>query len=240
MLKGLTSAALAAALLAAPVAAQETTSPTLTVTGEGTASAVPEIATVRAGVESGAANAAAALEANNEATERVIEAIKAAGVAARDIQTANFSVQPRYGESRVQLNEEPEVVGYRVTNEVIVTLRDLDEMGSLLDRLVQVGANRINDVSFGFGRAKEEALMDQARKNAVQDARQKAELYAQAAGVELQGIASIDDGGIIRPMPAQHMRLAAASEAVPVERGESTVQANVIIVWEIGVAAGSQ
>lgn len=226
-------AAVLAVMLAAPSAmAQESGPPTLSVTGEGTARAVPDMATVRAGVESDAATAAEALEANSAATARVIAAIKAAGVADTDVQTASFSVEPVYSQyDRADPSEPQRVIGYRVTNEVVVRVRDLDTMGTLLDTVVTTGANRIGGISFGF--ADETAVADEARKAAVADARRKAELYAAAAGVELKDIVSIGEPGAVRPVPGPRMRLESVAMAVPVERGESEVTASVTIVWEI-------
>lgn len=226
--------ALLALILAAPSAmAQEVGPPSLSVTGEGTARAVPDTATVRAGVETNAANAARALEENSAATQRVIDALETAGIADADVQTANFSVEPVYSQyDRADPSLPQRVIGYRVTNEVVVRLRDLDTMGTLLDRLVATGANRINGIAFGF--ADEAAVVDQARRKAVADAKRKAALYAEAAGVELRRILSISEPGVIRPLPAPRMRLeASALPAAPIERGENEVTATVTVLWEI-------
>jgi uncharacterized protein YggE len=230
------SLALAAGLaLAGPALAEVAT---LTVNGQGTAAAAPDIASVRAGVETDGATAAEALAANSALAAKIIAALKAAGVAPRDIQTSGLNVQPLYGEMPRTLPQEvpqaPQVVGYRVSNTVAVTIRALDGMGAVLDDLVQAGANRIDSVSFGFG--DDAAVSDEARRRAVADARRSAAVLAEAAGVKLVRVLSVNDGGSFQPQPMDGAMFRADRMAVPVETGESSVQANVTVVWEIGPA----
>jgi len=220
--------AIAAAFPVAGPARAETA--TLTVTGEGSAGAAPDLATIRTGVETDGATAAAALAANSAAAARIIETLKAAGVAPRDIQTSDLFVQPLYREPTRQLPQQPpEVAGYRVMNTVAVTLRDLGAMGAVLDAVVRAGANRID--SIGFGLADDTAPADEARRQAVADARRRADVLAEAAGVKLVRVLSIAEGGGIHPQPGMAFR--AEAMAVPVEAGEATVRAAVTIVWEI-------
>ena len=216
-----------------PLAAETAT---LTVTGQGTASAAPDSGQVRAGVETAGATAAEALAANNALAASIIETLKAAGVEARDIRTGSLQVNPLYDHSNGnQPNRAPEIVGYSVVNEVAVTIRDLGEMGAILDRLVNSGANRIN--SIGFGLEDDREAMDKARRAAVADARHLAGLHAEAAGVKLVRILSITAGGGVRPVPMPYAAHRMAAEAVPIEAGETTVSADVTIVWEIAPVA---
>ncbi len=233
MLKTTVLAALiAAAALATTAAGAQTTPPPrqITVTGEGAASAPPDIATISIGVESVAKTAADALAANNRDTSAVIDAVKEAGVEAKNIQTSNFSVNPRYDERNYQSGS-VDITGYQVTNQVTVRLTDLEGMGKLLDTVVNVGANRINGISFGF--SDEVKVADEARRQAVQDAMRKSKLYADAAGVTLEEIQSISEtqqyGG---PRPMASMRMAEA--AVPIQAGEQTIEAAVAITWTLG------
>jgi uncharacterized protein YggE len=223
-------------LLPAPAAAQDMP-PTLSVVGAGLVSAAPDIAIVRAGVQSADATAAAALSANTEATTRVIAALKDGGVAARDIQTANFSVQPRYADyDSAQPDQRPRIVGYAVTNEVVFKARDLDALGGLLDTLITAGANQINGISFTI--EDEAAIADRARQAAVEDARRKAELYAEAAGVDLLRVLRIEETVQGGPIPiGGALRMEAMAADVPIERGENEVRASVTVVWEITPAA---
>lgn len=209
--------------------------PTLTITGQGSANAAPDIGAIRAGVETSGKTAAEALAANNALAGSLIATLKEAGVEPRDIQTGSLIVEPLYSRiSATQPEQAPVVDGYRVVNEVSVTIRVLGDMGAILDRVVQSGANRINSISFGL--SDDRAVTDEARRRAVADAKRIADIYAEAAGVQLAGILSISDGGSFQPQPGMMFRAEASS--VPVEAGQSTVQSSVTIVWEIAPSGG--
>jgi uncharacterized protein YggE len=225
----------AALALAAPALAQErgqeTGPATLGVSGIGEVSLAPDMATLRIGVETRADSAAAAVAANNEAAQAIIATVKENGIPAEDIQTANFSVSPVYDEASYQRPEGPRIVGYQATNQVVARARDLDRLPGLLDATVGSGANRIDGLEFGL--ADDTAALDEARRLAVRDARRKAELYAEAAGVRLGPIRSISEaGGGPLPIYDRAMRAEAAA-SVPIERGQTTVTATVHMVWEI-------
>lgn len=214
---------------------------TLRVVGEGEASAAPDMAVVSIGVVTEAPTASEALDANTALIADVTELLKERGVEARDLQTRGFSVNPKYtyprnpregpGEETV-----PRIDGYTVSNNLSVRVRDLESLGEVLDRVVSAGSNQINGLNFTID--DREPLFDRARREAVTAARRKAELYAEAAGVTLGPIMSIEDEQIpMRPMPAnQMMRMEAAADAraVPVEAGEMTVTARVGITWQLG------
>src|SRR5690606_39335868 len=129
------------------------------------------------------ATAREALDANTAAMAELIEALKASGIEARDIQTSGFSVNPNYVYTDARdengYSLPPRINGYQVSNTVTVTVRDLDALGSILDKSVTVGANTVNGVSFAV--ADPAALYDQDRHAHVADARAKAELHAPAA-----------------------------------------------------------
>ena len=215
-------------LIAAPVAAEQGR---ITVSGFGEVATTPDMATIRIGVETRARKADAAMAENNERANAIITLAKRRGVEARDVQTANLSIWPVYEQRRNNDGEPPKVVGFTVSNEVILRVRDLGGMGALLTDLVGAGANRMNGISFGVD--DDAALLTEARKRAVADARAKAETYAAAAGVKLGAIVSIDEagGGGFQPQPRAAMMRAA--EAMPVEAGEAVVSAGVRIVWEV-------
>jgi hypothetical protein len=226
------AAALALAVALAPYAPTHAQTATLTVTGQGSASAPPDMAVVRAGVETDGATAAEALAANSALAARIIETLKAAGVAPGDIQTSGLAVQPVYRDPPRPLPQEaPEVAGYRVFNAVTVTIRDLGGMGAAIDAVVRAGANRIDSVSFGL--SDDSALADAARRDAVADASRAASALAEAARVRLVRVLSIADGGGNGPRPVAGMLFRAEAAAVPVEAGESAIQASVTMVWEI-------
>jgi uncharacterized protein YggE len=231
--------ALAAALalpasFSVPAFAQDIQPPTLGVTGTGEVSVAPDMATLRIGVETRDDSAAAAVAANNEAAQAIIATVKENGVADADIQTANFSVSPVYDEASFQSPTGPRIIGYQAMNQVVARVRDLDRLAGLLDATVASGANRIDGLEFGL--ADDTATADEARRLAVEDARRKAEVYAEAAGVRLGPIRSIGEGGG-GPIPFSDRAMRAeAAASVPIERGQTTVTASVHIVWEIAPA----
>jgi uncharacterized protein YggE len=117
----------------------------LSVSARGQASRVPDVATASAGVVTQAADASAAMRANAEQMNRLMAAIRAAGVAEKDTRTTGISVNPDY---RYAENRAPEITGYRATNTVSIKVRDIDKLGKVLDALVANGANDINGPSF--------------------------------------------------------------------------------------------
>lgn len=218
-------------LLAGPAVAADAPA-TISVTGEGRVEAVPDMATISLGVTSEAATANAAMAANSDGVRAVIERLKAAGIEDRDIQTSGLSLGPRYDYGRSD-GTPPVIVGYTASNMVTVRVRALDTLGPVLDGAVSDGANTLNGLSFGI--AENDEALDAARRRAVAEARRKAELYADAAGVALGPLLSISEsGGYAPPMP---MAMAEASFAkgadVPVAPGEVSLAASVTVVYEI-------
>jgi uncharacterized protein len=244
IMRALALAPLAAvAMLAAPVAVAQQAGPhaehhrmmmegtTLTVSAEARTSERPDIATVNAGVVAEAPTAEAALAENARRMNAVIAAIKRAGVAERDIQTSQLSVQPQtvYAE-----NVPPRVTGYQATNMVSVRVRNLANVGKTVDALVAQGGNQLNGISFGLDNP--DAALDRARVEAMKKARARATLYAQAAGLQVDRIISIQEGGSVeppRPYMAMAMRAGAADAATPVQAGEVDLTATVTVVFAL-------
>ena len=191
-------------------------------------------ARVSAGVVSQAATANAALDANTQAMERVFEALRDAGIEDRNIRTSNFSVSPQYEPFR-QNNPEPRrIVGYQVSNQVTAIVEEIDELGGTLDALVRSGANQLNNISFSIADPK--PLEEEARRGAVQDAIAKAQTLAEAAGVNLGQILSIQEGGGGYQPPGPIFTLAEQAfdtRSVSVAPGESTVSISVSITYAI-------
>jgi len=231
------AAAVAALMVVATPALAEERIPTLNASGEGYVMVVPDIAIVTIGVTSRGETARAALDRNNAETARVIEAIRAAGIADKDIGTTGFGVAPVYEEHPERPAEDgapqaPRIVAYQVDNAVRVTVRAIGDSGALLDKVVTAGANRISGIAFDV--AEPQAAADEALKAAIADARRKAELMAAAAGVRIVRVLDVSGGGGM-PMFARAERMAfdGAAPAVPVMPGETRVQANANIVFEI-------
>ncbi len=232
-------AALAVAFAAAaPLAAQEVRPPrTVAVSGHGEVTGAPDTAFVTSGVTTHAPTAREALDANTAAMNELIEVLTESGIAARDIQTSNFMVNPNYVYPQQPdaegYSQPPRIVGYIVSNNVTVRVRNLDSLGAVLDRAVSVGANTINGVNFTLEDPSE--LYDRARELAFRDARAKAELYAGVADVALGDILAISETqGFGGPQPYMMRGVAAeAAMAVPVQAGELTFAIDVTVSWEI-------
>lgn len=198
----------------------------LTVNASGSIYAAPDQATVQLGVSSQASTAAEALKQNNTDTAAVIDAIKKLGVDAKDISTSNFNVYPTYDTSGTRIN------GYQVNNSVTVLIRDISASGTLLDQVVTAGANNISGLSFGIADASQ--YQADARQKAIEAARAKAEAMAQAAGVTLGDIISINESLNYQPeMPFARGMVADAAMTVPVETGQQEVSVSVTLVYEI-------
>ncbi len=229
----MTRLALAAALVAAlplPAIAQVATQPAVMIDGTilevaatGNTSRVPDVATIRAGVVTQAPTAAAALGENANRVDRVLAALKSAGVAARDIQTATIALQPQY---RYAENQPPVITGYQASNTVSVRFRDVARSGTILDTLVKQGANQIDGPNLSIDRP--EAAEDEARVDAITKARARAELYARAAGLRVVRIVSISETGGYEPNPpmpmvAMSMRKAEMAADTAIAAGEQDV-----------------
>jgi hypothetical protein len=220
-----------APLLQQPMALVQPT--TLSLTAEGKVEQASDVADIQTGVMTQAATASEAMHQNAERMSRVVAALKAAGVASRDIQTSGLNLNAQY---RYQDNQPPQLVGYQAVNNVSVRVRDLPRMGRIIDTLVAQGANQINGPTFRLD--KPEPALDLARANAVKTARDRAQLYATAAGMRVKRIVSISESGAYAPPPypvpmvrAQAMMKEAADTAV--EPGEVSMTVNVNVTFEL-------
>ena len=221
--------ALAGTLIGSPALAQVVPPPTISVSGEGTVSVPPDMALIDGGVSSEAKTAREASEANNAAMGKVLLALKAGGLDEKDVQTARLSLQPQYAQ---QTRPGPNVIsGYRASNRVTIRLRDVTKVAATIDTLVSSGANEIGGINFMVEKASK--LLDEARLEAVADARRKAEIYAKAAGVSLGRPVSIADDGGGAPAPMTFRKMAGVAASAPVAQGEETLRVTVSVAWEI-------
>lgn len=219
--------------LQTPIAA---TSTLLTVSADGKTSRVPDLAVFNAGVTSQGATAGAALSANSADMTRVIATLKKAGIADKDIQTSQISLNPIYGQHVVSPNgmvtQEPKIVGYQATNTVSIRSRDIKNFGKVLDALVASGANQVNGPSFQI--AEPDAATDEARVSAMKAARARADLYARAAGLRVVRIVSISEsGGYSPPQPIYAMAVRAKADSTPISAGEVEAQVSVTVQFEL-------
>jgi uncharacterized protein YggE len=209
------------------------------ITGHGEVTAAPDSAYVTSGVTSQGPTAKEALDANTADMAKLLDVLKAAGIAVDDIQTSGFSVNPNYVYTDARdangYQLPPKILGYMVTNSVTVFVRDLGSLGSVLDQAVTVGANTINGINFTVDDPAE--LYNDARRAAFADARAKADLYADAAGVELGALALISEQQTYnQPQPFYMKAEAAASRdmsAVPIQAGQLTFTIDVNVNWDL-------
>lgn len=228
-------AASAATLVAValPAAAQTDMRPVLVdgtvldVSATGISTRVPDLAVIQAGVVTQAATAAEAMQQNSTQMAKVLAALRKAGIAERDIQTATINLSPQY---RYAENKPPVITGYQASNQVSVRFREVAKSGAILDALVREGANNISGPNLMVD--KPEGALDEARVDAVKKARARAELYARAAGLRVDRILAISEGGAMPapPMPVMMMRAAAAPAAdTEVAAGERELNINITV-----------
>ena len=212
-------APIACLLLPGIAAAQPISAPTqqpadgtmLTLSAQGRVSRKPDLATIRAGVVTQGASAAAALADNAARMNRVVAALRAAGIAPRDLSTASVSLQPQY---RYVDGQPPAITGYQASNSIAVRFHDIARAGRVLDTLVAQGANQIDGPTLSLDDP--DNALDEARRDAVSRARARAELYARAAGLRVERIVSISEGSDETSAPAPVMyRMRAAVASAP-------------------------
>ncbi len=180
----------AAAQMTSPVAAIVPEGALLNVSATGRVSRTPDLATITAGVVTQAPVAANALSDNARRMEAVTKALKAAGIAARDLSTSNVALSPQY---RYAEKQPPVITGYQASNTVTIRFREIARAGAVLDALVRAGANQIDGPHLSL--SDPESALDEARSQAVARARARAELYARAAGLSVTRIVGIDEAG---------------------------------------------
>ncbi|OQW61119.1 MAG: hypothetical protein A4S17_01825 [Proteobacteria bacterium HN_bin10] len=202
----------------------------LSINADGTSEARPDLAIINLGVTTEGRTAAAALAENARRMTALTQALRNAGVAERDIQTSNVSVYPQqvYGEGQA-----PRITGYQANNNVTVKVRRIDNTGRVIDAAVAAGGNTVNGVSFTH--ADPDAQLDIARRDAIAEARRRAELYASALGMRVHRIVAVSEGGgFSPPIPVAFERMQAADgAATPVSPGEIETRVSVNVTFEL-------
>ena len=214
-------------------AEQSSDSTTLSLSTEAEASAAPDIASISTGVTSRANTSDAAMSDNAQRMQKLMQAIKAAGIAEKDVQTSGIMLQPQtvYEEGKA-----PRIEGYEARNTVSLKVRDLSKLGAVIKALADQGADQINGPSFSIDDP--EPLYDQARATALKTAQERAKSYADRLGLKVRRIVSISEGrsGRVVAMPMMRMTAmkASADMAPPVSVGESSVSINLDVKFELG------
>jgi uncharacterized protein YggE len=241
VLKAAAAAVLFAALAAPSIAAAQAAPPSvsappilgtiLSVSAEGKVEGAPDLGTISLGVMTEAPTAAAALQENANRMTALTRALRSAGLAERDIQTSNLSVNPQYQYGE---NVPPRITGYQASNNVTAKVRDLTRLGRVVDAAVAAGGNTVNGVTFGF--QDPDVSLDAARTDAIAQATRRAELYAHALNLRIHRVISVSEGGGYSPpmpMPVMMMARDSAQASTPVSPGEISTTSSVNVVFEL-------
>ncbi|MCK9360629.1 SIMPL domain-containing protein [Patescibacteria group bacterium] len=205
---------------------------TFTVSGEGKVSAKPTLAEVDLGLYSEGRDVQTVQNTNTTKVNAIVAALKQMGIADDDIQTSNYNIAPKFDYSDGVSN----VIGYTVSQNLNVKVRDLEKVGAVLSKAGELGANQVNGVRFTIDDPT--MVQQQARTEAIADAKAKAQELADAMGVKIVKIVTFSEssGGTQPPMFAYRGLEDAANQAAPVpdiQTGSLDVQANVSVTFEI-------
>jgi uncharacterized protein YggE len=203
----------------------------LDVTATGETSRVPDIAIISAGVVTRAPTAAAAIQQNAARVERMLAALRRAGVEERDIQTSSINLNPDY---HYEENRPPRLIAYQASNTLNIRFRDIANSGRILDALVAEGANQISGPMLTLDRP--EAALDEARANGIARGRARAELYARSLGMRVVRVVSVSESGGYAPpppMPMAERMVATGGADTKIVPGEQKLQVTLAMVFEL-------
>jgi uncharacterized protein YggE len=205
--------------------------PQIVVGARGEARIAPDRATIQISVQTRAATAAAAANENAAKQKAVFDAIRALGLELNQLSTINYNIYP---EQRYEPNKEPVVVGYNVTNTLLVDVKKLSQVGPVIDAAISKGANMITSLQFYASNTEETRRT--AIRTAIQKARLDAEAAAVAAGGSLGGLLEVSIGAYYAPPPrpmvmARAQVAEAADVATPINPGEQTLSVDVNTRW---------
>ncbi|TRW80046.1 DUF541 domain-containing protein [Mycolicibacterium sp. 018/SC-01/001] len=210
-----------------PGAAPGTDTRQVTVVGEGQVKGTPDTLTINASMEFQAGDATAAMSQTNERQQAVIDALVGAGVDRKDIATTAADLQPQYA------SDGTTIAAYRATNSITVTIRDLTKASNAIGLIVSTGGNATRISSIAYSIDDDSQLVRDARARAFNDAKDRANQYAQLSGLRLGNVISISEAAAPTPpvpMPAMPRAMEAA---VPLEPGQQTVGFSVTVVWQL-------
>ncbi|HUS82601.1 MAG TPA: SIMPL domain-containing protein [Dehalococcoidia bacterium] len=205
----------------------------ITVSGEGKATGQPDIALLSLGISTLRPTVAEARDEAASTMQKVIDSVKGNGVAEKDIQSTQYSIYPEYDYS---IRGSQKLLGYRITNTVSIKVRDIDKTSDVLDGATAAGGDLTQVQNITFTIDEPDALRDQAREDAVKDAKARAQRLADTAGVKLGDPISITESSVSPPVPmAADMRetLGSGEESTPIQPGELDVNLTVQVVFAI-------
>ncbi len=203
--------------------------PGITVSGEGSVFGQPDVAIATLGVQADAASVGDARSKAADSMNAMVKALKDGGVADKDIQTTQFSVDPRYDYS----NNKQTLIGFTVNNIATVKIHDINKTGQLIDAAIAAGGDQARVQGLQFTMDDPSSLQSQARQKAMADAKRKAETLAQAGGIQLGSPRSISEGGGPTPVTFEAAGLPrlAPSSQTPIQTGQLEVKVQVSVVY---------
>ena len=214
---------------ASPVPASVVTR-TITVSGEGSITVKPDTASISMGVQANAATATEALDQANRAATALIDALKATGIADDDIVTSGLAIYPQYA------NADNKITGYQASNNVTVTVRDIDQAGPVIDAAAKAAGENITVGGISFYVDDTEKVITQARTNAIDNAKKRADEYATAAGVKVGAVMQISEVSVSQP-PIYYTSAsrdeAAGAAPTPVQTGTQELSVTITVVYEL-------
>jgi len=216
-----------------PVAAESLfRATTLNLSAYGETRVAPDMATITLGVQTQGKTAVEAMRQNAAQMTRVVSSLKAQGIAEKDIQTSNLSLNAQY---KYEDNQPPVLIGYQASNNVTIRVLDIARLGQAIDAVVGAGANQIHGI--GFGLQNPQAAEDAARRAAVQALTAKANLYATATSHRVGRLVNLSEGGGYTPQPPMPMVMSMAKreafDSTPVAGGELVVRIDVTGLYEL-------
>jgi uncharacterized protein YggE len=203
------------------------------VQGSATKITAPDTAFISFGVTKTANTTADAQNQTNTLVTKIINGLQNIGIATKDIKTTEYNVSPQYNYN----NGSQTITGYTVTQNMMITIKPLDKVNQATDVATTNGANIVNGVTFGFDDTTQKQLQNDVRQMAIDDAKQKAQSLASAAGMRLGRIVDIQEDNQLPPRPIGFQALKAGiaqSEAAPtnITPGENTITENVTLSYE--------
>ncbi len=207
-----------------------TSSSTITVVGHSEQKVQPDIALIDAGVMSSGHDAASAQDANKSTINRLVQALTKSGVSSHDIQTMWYSIQPNYGPP--DKTGQPQMNGFQAITSFQVVVQNLSNVGNLVDILVKSGANQISNVQYQISNP--QTVEEKAYNAALVDAKTQATNIAEALGVNITGVQSVDTTNQNYPGPIFQQAKGGASQGAGLDPGAQNVETNVRVVYTIG------
>ncbi len=212
------------------------TNNTLFVTGSATNQTKPDKVTVSLGVETTNSTAQAALMANSDLMNKVLGVLKASGVQENEMSTSTFSITPNYNYS--SNTNQGKLTGFTVSNSIHIESSNMVSVSKWIDAAVSAGANNVNNVYFSVSEKKLEGIKNLLLKDAINNAKTKADIAASAAGLKLKGVKSIQVGEaqLPPPVPVYNAKAfdGAAASPTPIISGQQEISATVSVVYLIG------